>query len=127
MTFRTINRTPLKTKCVGRYRVKTILAPRDEAIDLEAEDYARAVEYSNQKRAAKGKDAGDAPDGPEIRRVRGANPRRGLLLLYPLSPGKAEVGFELPIIGVVVSFPDSGNGQSVRYRFNTVAERFELA
>jgi hypothetical protein len=50
-----------------------------------------------------------------------------LLLLYPLSPKKAGVEFDVPIFGVVVSFPDSGNGQSVRYRFNTVAERFEMA
>jgi hypothetical protein len=54
-----------------------------------------------------------------------------LLLLYPLSPKKAAektgVDIKLPIFGVVISFPDSGSGQSVRYRFNTVAERFEMA
>jgi hypothetical protein len=128
MSFRTLERSPLdRGRAVGRYVVKTILAPRDEAIDLGAAEYGRAVELCNLKRAAKGKDADDAPDGPEIRRVRGADPRRGLLLLYPLSPEKAGVGFNVPIFGVVVSFPDSGNGQSVRYRFNTVAERFEMA
>jgi hypothetical protein len=128
MTFDTIERNPLaRGRAVGRYVVKTILAPRDEAIDLEAGDYARAVEMSNQKRTGNGKDAGDTPDGPEIRRARGADPRRGLLLLYPLSPKKAELGFSIPIFGVVVSFPDSGNGRSVRYRFNTIAERFEMA
>ena len=128
MTFHTLERNPLdRGRAVGRYVVKTILAPRDEAIDLDAAEYGRAVEFSNLKRATRGKDADTAPDGPEIRRVRGTDPRRGLLLLYPLSPEKARVGFEVPIFGVVVSFPDSGNGQSVRYRFNTVAERFEMA
>ena len=59
--------------------------------------------------------------------MRGEDPRSGLLLLYPLSPKAAGLSFETPIFGVVISFPDSGNGQSVRYRFNTVAERFEMA
>jgi len=128
MTFHTLERSPLdRGRAAGRYIVKTVLAPRDEAIDLNAPEYGRAVELSNQKRTAKGKSEDDAPDGPEIRRVRGTNPRRGLLLLYPLSPEKAGLEFRIPIFGVVVSFPDSGSGQSVRYRFNTVAERFEMA
>jgi Z1 domain len=127
MTFNTIERSPLERgRAVGRYVVKTILAPRDEAIDLDVHEYAQAVQLSNQKRAREGKDASDAPDGPEIRRVRGSNPRRGLLLLYPLSPAKARLDFNVPIFGVVVSFPDSGSGQTVRYRFNTVAERLEM-
>jgi Z1 domain len=126
--FRTLERTPLdRGRDAGRYIVKTILAPRDEAIDLSAFEYAQATELSNDKRAGKGKPSTDAPDGPEIRRTRGTDPRRGLLLVYPLSPAKAGLGFQIPVFGVVVSFPDSGNGRSVRYRFNTVAERFELA
>jgi hypothetical protein len=128
LTVHTLERSPLDQGGRGsnRYRVKTILAPRDEAIDLNAAEYARAVELSNGKRRTKGKPESDTPDGPEIRRIRGENPRRGLLLLYPLSPEKAKLGFQVPIFGVVVSFPDSGSGRSVRYRFNTVAERFEL-
>ena len=126
--FHTIERTPLdRGRESGRYIVKTILAPRDEAIDLTAPEYEQATELSNDKRAVNGKPATDAPDGPEIRRTRGTDPRRGLLLLYPLSPKKAELDFQIPVFGVVVSFPDSGNGRSVRYRFNAVAERYELA
>jgi hypothetical protein len=126
--FHTLERNPLgRGRAAGRYIVKTILAPRDEAIDLDSTEYGRAVELSNQKRKAKGKEEDDAPDGPEIRRVRGANPKRGLLLIYPLSPAKAGLEFSIPVFGFVVSFPDSGSGQSVRYRFNTVAERFEMA
>jgi hypothetical protein len=126
MDFDTTERAPLERgRSVGRYVVKTILAPRDEAIDLGASEYGDAVKLSNQKRAMNGKEADDTPDGPEIRRTRGTDPRRGLLLLYPLSPKKAGLDFSVPIFGVVVSFPDSGNGRSVRYRFNTIAERFE--
>jgi hypothetical protein len=123
----TLARSPIdRVRSRDRYVVKTILAPRDEAIDLDAAQYGRAVALSNQKRAAKRKPEADTPDGPEIRRIRGENPQRGLLLLYPLSPAKANLAFKVPIFGVVVSFPNSDNGQSVRYRFNTVAERFEL-
>jgi hypothetical protein len=70
MTFHTTEREPLpRGRAVGRYRVKTILAPRDEAIDLGAPEYAHAVKLSNQKRAIKGKEPDDAPDGPEIRQA----------------------------------------------------------
>ena len=100
-TFHTLERTPLKRGREGRYIVKTILAPRDEAIDLSADEYAQATALANDKRSANGKPSTDAPDGPEIRRARGRDPRRGLLLLYPLSPEKAELTFEVPIFGVV--------------------------
>src|SRR5262249_29839664 len=124
--FYTLKRAPLdRSPDAGRYVVKTILAPRDEAIDLSASEYEQATLYSNNKRTAKGKSPTDAPDGPEIRRVRGADPRRGLLLLYPLSPSNAGFSFKIPVFGVVISFPDSGSGRAVRYQFNTVAERFE--
>ena len=79
MTFRTLERRPLdRGRAAGRYIVKTILAPRDEAIDLDAADYGRAVALSNEKRTAKGKPEGDAPDGPEIRRVRGGDRAPGI-------------------------------------------------
>ena len=127
LQIHTLERSPIdRVRSRDRYVVKTILAPRDEAIDLDAAQYGRAVALSNQKRAAKRKPEADTPDGPEIRRIRGENPQRGLLLLYPLSPAKANLTFKVPIFGVVVSFPNSDNGQSVRYQFNSVAERFEL-
>jgi Z1 domain len=127
-TFKTIGRAPLpRGEASGRYVVKTILSPRDEAIDLEKAEYERAVAETNRKRTAAGKEPSTTPDGPEIRKIRGENPKRALLLLYPLSP-KTAVGldFTVPIFGVVVSFPDSESGRSVRYRFNTVEQRLEL-
>lgn len=126
MEFHTLERAPLAgVKRPGRYVVKTILAPRDEAIDLDERGYGEAVELSNKKREAKGRNPGDAPDGPEIRRVRGHDPRHGLLLMYPLSPRAAHLDYQTPIFGFVISFPDSGNGRSVRYRFGAVAQRLE--
>jgi hypothetical protein len=57
----------------------------------------------------------------------GEDPKRALLLIYPLWPKEAELKFDVPIFGIVVSFPDSRNGRVVRYRFNTVEQRLEPA
>lgn len=126
-TFTTIERAPLpRGEASGRYVVKTVLSPRDEAIDLDQSEFARALAATNQKRADAGKEEASTPDGPEIRKVRGENPKRALLLLYPLSPKNAKLdAIDVPIFGVVVSFPDSRSGRSIRYRFNTVEQRLE--
>ena len=130
-TFKTVDRAPLKrrggTPSATRFTTRTILDPRHEALDLSDEEVAVALRLTNEKRSRAGRPTTKRPDGPEIRQVRGRNPRRGLLLLYPLSPFVAEVGLDFPLFGVVVSFPDSANGLTVRYRFNRVAERFERA
>jgi hypothetical protein len=66
------------------------------------------------------------PDGPSIREIRGRGSKSGLLLLYPLSPAKAELPeIDVPIFGIVVSFPDSKSARSVKYRFNTIGQ-YEL-
>jgi hypothetical protein len=125
--FTTIERAPLpRGKESGRYVVKTILSPMDEALDLSDDERKEALTATNRKRVETGKAPETRPDGPEIRRARGHDPRRALLLLYPLSPDAAELTIDVPVFGVVVSFPDSKSGQSVRYRFNTVEQRLEL-
>lgn len=127
--FATIKRAPLeRARATGRYVVKTILSPRDEAIDLSKEEYEEALEATNKRRAAStSKKLATVPDGPEIRRTRGKNPKRALLLLYPLSPATARLELSAPIFGVVVSFPDSNSGRAASYRFNTVEQRLEPA
>ncbi len=126
-TFKTIERKPLpRGKASGRYIVKTVLSPRDEAMDLDQAEFARALAATNSRRMKDGKEETTTPDGPEIRKVRGEDPRRALLLLYPLSPTKADLpDIDVPIFGIVVSFPESRNGRSVRYRFNSVEQRLE--
>ena len=128
-TFATIERTALqRTRAAGRYVVKTILSPRDEALDLTKDEFEEALEATNRRRAeAKNKNPTGVPDGPEIRRVRGKRPQRALLLLYPLSPKAAKLDLAVPIFGVVVSFPDSNSGRAASYRFNTVEQRLEPA
>jgi len=126
--FATIERAPLRTRAAGRYVVKTILSPRDEALDLTKEEFGEALEATNRRRAeSKNKKPTGVPDGPEIRRVRGKTPQRALLLLYPLSPKAANLDLAVPVFGVVVSFPDSNSGRAASYRFNTVEQRLEPA
>lgn len=115
---------------LGRYIIRRLLAPRDEAIDLGMEEYAAALEltikaYTEDSARSRRKSAPQDPSGPAIRRIRGigdasmginGHPERGLLLLYPLSPSTAGISYDKPIIGVGVSFPSSNKAQSVTYR-----------
>ena len=103
--------------------VKTILSPRDEAIDLDESEYKRALEETNKKRATNDKGPKGTPDGPEIRKVRGENPKRALLLIYPLSPKKAELTFQHPDLWHCHQLPRSKSGRVARYRFNKVEQR----
>ncbi|WP_201859341.1 Z1 domain-containing protein [Microvirga soli] len=124
-SFTTIERKPRSSPRSDRYIIGTLLSPRDEALDLTPEEFTWALDATNRKRDKIKKEHKSNPDGPEIREARGRDPRRGLLLIYPLSPKKAGVGFDFPIFGVVISFPDSDKARSVRYRFNTVELRVD--
>lgn len=119
-----------------RYVVRTILDPWDESIDLEPAQFAAALELTNRARSEKGLKPEDRPAGGPIRAVRGrgwreagvtGDPRRGLVVIYPLDPGEPAIDVDVPIVGVVVSFPESDTARAVRYRFNTVLDRLELA
>lgn len=124
--FGTIKRTPLEEpRKAGLYVVKSILSPSDEALDLSPDEFKRALEWTNERRREAGEGQARIPSGPDIRRIRGRDPRRGLLLIYPLSPSRAEVQLPFPIFGIVLSFPDSSSGRAVRYRFNTVEQRID--
>jgi hypothetical protein len=119
--FSTVKRKPEAID--PRYVIKTALSPPDEALDLSEEQLGRALEKTNAKRLKNSKSMTSTPDGPSIREIRGEDPRRGLLLVYPLSPANAGLPeIDVPIFGIVVSFPDSGNGRSVKYRFNTIGQ-----
>jgi hypothetical protein len=117
-----------------RYVVRTILDPWDESIDLDPAQFVAALELTNRTRADKGLDLESRPSGQAIRAVRGkgwvetgvtGDPRRGLVIVYPLDPTEPAIDVDVPIVGVVVSFPESHNARAVRYRFNTVLDRLE--
>jgi hypothetical protein len=138
--MKTIERATAERSRVGkprsdRYVVGTILSPRDEAIDLNDRAFKAALDLTNRGRAERNLTPTKVPSGPQIRHIRGrgseehgvsGRPDRGLLLIYPLSPEPAGISSELPIYGVVVSFPASATAKPVSYRYNSVLQRLEL-
>jgi hypothetical protein len=133
-TIQTVKRKPVARVRAGRHIIKTILSPRDESVDLDDEQFAAALALTNRKRAGKGLTETDVPGGVEIRYVRGrgdeetglaGHPERGLLIIYPLSPSDAGLELDVPIVGVVVSFPASKTACPIRYRYNSVLSRLE--
>jgi len=124
--IKSVKRTPRDDRTEDdRYIVRTILSPFDEAIDLSEEEFGDALDESNRERQAVGKPATDRPSGPSIRDVRGRRPQNGLLIVYPLDPEVAEIDTDRPVIGVVVSFPDSPTARRRLFLQNTVRSREE--
>ncbi|UVK55377.1 Z1 domain-containing protein [Mesorhizobium sp. AR02] len=120
----TIRRPLTKRQVAGRYIVRSILNPPDEALDLTDSEHAEALEATNRSRQEVGMAAADRPSGPEIRRIRGRQPQKGMLILYPLDPDTVEaVDTAGPVIGLVVSFPESRTGSRKFYIENTVLQK----
>jgi hypothetical protein len=113
-------------KQMGRYIIRRLLAPRDEAIDLGEAEYAEALdasvrEWQRDPARSRRQTPPDVPSGPSIRAVRGKyKPGQGLLLIYPLDPGPGQVAFHGPIVGFGVSFPASENAQKISYAVNNI-------
>ena len=110
----------------GVYIIGRLVAPRDEALDLDKNEYAKALDetiraWVKDPGRSRRKIPPTVPSGPAIRAVRGRlHPYRGLLLLYPLDPKPAEINSSGPIIGFGMSFPSSKDRVSVRYTVNNV-------
>ena len=107
----------------GRYVIRRLLAPRDEAIDLDLEDYEAALRWTIDSwhvdpGRSRRREEPNMPSGPSIRERR--NPQNGLLLLYPLSPHGDHVDGDIPVIGFGISFPRSPNARTVTYTVNNV-------
>lgn len=95
-----------------------LLSPTDEWIDLSEETRNKILEITGRRRAETGKppSSSNTPDGKILRSKR--SPKNGLLLLYPLDP--EVINSEIPVIGFVISFPDSKTAQMVEYKVNNV-------
>lgn len=123
-----------------RYSIKTLISPRDQAIDLTEAEWKAALELSqktwrNDTDRNEGKAKPSEPRGPQIRRVLGegvaeagipARRERGLLMLYLLDPERAGVD-ELkdadPVVAWAISFPSSTSERRVsnsKYIANSV-------
>ena len=112
-----------------RYVIRRLLAPRDEAIDLERDDYESALRvtvdsWREDAGRSRRQEKPTTPSGPSIRERR--NARNGLLLLYPLSPAGDHVDGEVPVIGFGISFPKSPSARTVTYTVNNVYSQQEF-
>lgn len=93
-----------------------LLSPTDEWIDLSEETRNEILEITGRRRAEAGKppSSSNTPNGKILRSKR--SPKNGLLLLYPLDP--EAINSEIPVMGFVISFPDSKTAQMVEYMVN---------
>lgn len=113
-------------KQMKRFIIRRLLAPRDEAIDLDEVEYEEALrtavdEWQRDPARSTRQVAPDVPSGPSLRMVRGRRaPGGGLLLIYPLDPAEGEIEFDGPVIGIGVSFPTKKNARKVSYTVNNV-------
>lgn len=128
------------TEHTDRYSIKTLISPRDQAIDLTEAEWTAALDLSqktwrNDTDRNEGKEPPSEPRGPQIRHVLGegvaeagitARRERGLLMLYLLDPEGAGVN-ELkdadPVVAWAISFPSSSSERRVsnsRYIANSV-------
>lgn len=124
-----------------RYSIKTLISPRDQAIDLTEKQWNAALARSHETwrkgdaERNEGKEPPKEPRGPEIRRVLGDGhpemdvlPRRdrGLLMMYLLDPDKADVPLlrgAAPVAAWALSFPSSTSTRTVsnsKYMGNSV-------
>jgi len=95
-----------------------LLSPTDEWLDLPEVTRQEILDLTRIQREEAGKPpgAGNTPNGKILRSKR--SPKNGLLLLYPLEP--EVIDSEIPVIGFVMSFPDSKTAQMVEYKVNNV-------
>lgn len=124
----------LAIKSGNRFVIRRLLNPRDEAIDIGAAGYARAMAKTianpPKRRRADDDKTPTQPSGVFLREERA--PTKGLLLLYPLARRTRITGtdgiprdhefLEVPFhpIGIGISFPASSRAQSVSYVVNSV-------
>ena len=103
----------------GRYIIRRLLSPRDEAIDLGLEGYQAALTQTVEDSARIMRaEIPNTPSGPRIRGQRDS--KTGLLLLYPLSPSVARIEHTIPVMGFGISFPVSERARTVTYRVNNI-------
>jgi len=119
----------------SKYSIGRLMSPRDESIDLDEDEWNKALAvtraswHADPARLKDSKEP-DTPNGLSIRKIRGfdsgsvkAHPEKGLLLLYILDPQEAGPDFSSdtpPIVAFGVSFPGSNSGLKVEYKVNNV-------
>ena len=100
------------------YRIRRLLNPSDEHIDLTEDQFRRALDLTKEQYRTHGsrhQDPPTRPSGPNIRRAR--SPQNGLLLVYLLQKRDPE---GLPLVAFAASFPKAENDTPVEYFGNSV-------
>lgn len=121
-------------KKADHYRIKVLINPADERVDLSDEAKAEALardisdwEDSHHVRRGKKVEKPTEPLGRFVRQVRDS--RKGLLILYPLAAdeGKAEEN-DTPILGFAISFPAVGalGDTPITYIVGNVHQNLEM-
>lgn len=117
-------------------RKSHIISPDDEFIDLEEEEYEKAMKLTRKARLRENNtDEPNYPNG-EIVRNEIRSPKHPLLIIYLLDPVASETGMPEgtpPFVGYAISFPSSRFSSNVTYavheqlleKFNVVEEDFE--
>lgn len=105
----------------GWFRIRRLVSPTDEAIDLDDDQIAEALvrtqeAWRQDPGRSRRKTPPETPSGLMIRSVRPTTD--GLLLIYPLDTRKT--GTVRPLIGFAISFPGDLPDEKVAYRVNNV-------
>jgi hypothetical protein len=111
----------------GRYTIRRLVSPSDEAIDLshvqqELALAATVADWEQDKDPKKRETPPEVPGGSQIRQIRPKSD--GLILVYPLDPQHTGVSDKSrPIIGIAISFPKSDTAREITYTVNNVFTR----
>jgi hypothetical protein len=116
-----------------KYRIRRLVSPSDEWIDLSEEEFAQAKEetqriWNENAGKIRSKELPELPSGLSVRRIRPS--KRGLLLLYmlkhnpepdSLTPATSDLS-GVPIVGIAISFPESNRGDesAIEYVVNNI-------
>ena len=108
------------------YRIRRLVSPTDETIDLTDEQYQWALDqtlrqHRDDRAGSRHRADPSRPSGPYIRRARDF--RNGLLLIYPLREFDSE---GLPFVGFAASFPAANSDTPIEYVVNTVYWQEEM-
>ena len=108
------------------YRIRRLVSPTDEMIDLTDEQREWALDqtlYGHRSNRSGSRHRADPtrPSGPYIRRAREFT--NGLLLIYPLQETDSE---GLPFVGFAASFPAAANDTPIDYVVNSIYWQEEM-
>jgi hypothetical protein len=117
-------------------RKSHIISPDDEFIDLDDDEYERAIELTREHRRRNNKEGEPSYPNGEIVRNEIRDPKNPLLILYLLDPVESKTGMPPgtpPFVGFAISFPFSRFNNNITYavheqlleKFNVVEEDFE--